>query len=92
MAGNPNWKRGAASPNPRGRPKESKRQELLTIVTDLCFDSLDLIKTDIKELKPRERVQLISNLLGFVLPRQRAIEFTESSSLEEFLNLDEHAL
>jgi len=88
MAGNPNWTKGKSG-NPKGRPRNSDREELLKIVKELCFASLAQLKEDMEALKPKERLCLVSNLLGYVTPKQKAVEINETNSLEEFLRLEE---
>jgi len=63
--------------NPKGRPKGSKNKvtaNLRNWVQSVVIDNRQQFTTDLQLLEPYERVKLITQLLGYVLPRLQAVE------------------
>lgn len=83
MAGNPNWKKGAASPNPKGRRKYKNSAQTIKgklerfIKQNLTINELNRMYND---LNSKQQFTLLIELLPFVLPKQ--------SSLTADLNFD----
>jgi hypothetical protein len=83
MAGNPNWKKGGSSPNPRGRRKYKNSAQTIKgklerfIKQNLTINELNRMYND---LNSKQQFTLLIELLPFVLPKQ--------SSLTADLNFD----
>lgn len=58
--------------NPNGRPKGTPNKVTSTIrnwIVELINDNREQIKQDLKSLKPCERLDFISKLLPYILPK-----------------------
>lgn len=63
--------------NPNGRPPGSKNkttEEIRQIVKNLVSSNVKQLKKDLSELTPKERVEAVTKLLAFVLPKCTEID------------------
>jgi len=69
------------SGNPDGRPKGSLdkvSRRVRELITELVEENLDTVKEDFKSLSPKERLDVMSKFLPFVIPKIRMTEFEGS--------------
>lgn len=62
-----------------GRPKGSPNKVTAVIrksLTELIEYNLSKVQEDIDQLKPRERVRVIVDLLQYAVPKYQAVQFT----------------
>ena len=74
--------------NPQGRPvgaMDKVNAQIRDKFKVLVEDNIDQLREDLKELKPRERVDAIIRLANFILPRQRSIQLYEMPEVAELL-------
>ena len=60
------------SGNPAGRPKGSKNRvtrELRTVLKSVVFDELERLPETLKDLPPEKRLELLTKLLPYVMPK-----------------------
>ena len=60
------------SPNPKGRPKGAKNKltrELRAILKTVVHNELEELPKTLKELPPKERLELLVKLLPYTLPK-----------------------
>lgn len=65
------------SGNPGGRPKGAKNKvtkDIGELVQLLVTANMDKLQADIESLSPNDRVKAITALLGYVLPKQQAVQ------------------
>ena len=55
--------------------------ELRSFVSEIIYDNMSTIKSDIEGLEPDKRIALFEKLLHFVLPKPQAAEFPIESGL-----------
>lgn len=72
MARQPNDGRGRLGGRSKGTPNKSTA-ELREWVQKLVQSNMAQVKRDLKELEPKERLDVIERLMRYVLPRQQAI-------------------
>lgn len=84
----------------KGRTKGSNNKVTLKIkeaFSDLLENNLSKLQDDLDELEPRDRLKMLIDLSGFILPRLKAIEIDNSEVinsqqddfLEKLLDIDE---
>ena len=83
MARQPNDGRGRLGGRSKGTPNKSTA-ELREWVQKLVQSNMAQVKRDLKELEPKERLDVIERLMRYVLPRQQAItaEVEEANTTE----------
>lgn len=67
------------SANPSGRPKGSANKltkELRAILKDIVYSELEQIPENLKNLPPKERIELLAKLLPYVLPKVEAVNYS----------------
>lgn len=65
------------SGNPQGRKRGSRNKVTKTLkdyITKLIDDNREQIEKDLKELTPKERLQVIVGLLPYVVPKMHSVE------------------
>lgn len=77
--------------NPNGRPKGSRNKVTAMLkakVEDLLTDYMDNkeFQSDLKQLAPKDRLQIVTKLLDFALPRLKAVEHQDDST-KEYINI-----
>lgn len=87
MARQPNDGRGRLGGRSKGTPNKSTT-ELREWVQKLVQSNMAQVKRDLKELEPKERLDVIERLMRYVLPRQQAItaqvEGLSTPEIEQF--------
>lgn len=66
----------------KGRPKGSVNKttkEIRNAFSLLIEDNMDQLKTDLKELEPKDRITLLLQVAKFVIPTLKAIEVAEDN-------------
>ena len=89
MNGYHNRKSQFAIGNP-GRPKGSPDKissKIRAMYRKLIEDNMDQLQEDIKNMKPRERIDAIIRLSSFVLPKLRQVEIFEMPDIYELLQM-----
>jgi biopolymer transport protein ExbD len=67
--------------NENGRPKGSANKNTVEIRNSFQYlieNNLEQLESDLKELKPFERIKVILELSKFVLPTMKAVEVTDA--------------
>ncbi len=67
-----------ASGNKNGRPKGSLdkvSRRVRELITELVEENLDSIQEDFKTLSPKDRLEMISKLLPYVIPKIKMTDF-----------------
>jgi hypothetical protein len=75
MAGNPNWKKGEASPNPKGRRKyKNSAQTIKGKLERFLKQNMNIRELNrmYNDLNTKQQFTLLTELLPFVLPKQSA--------------------
>ncbi len=78
------------SGNPNGRPKgsENKSSQLLRErISTLLEDQYEFVLEDIKQLKPKERVDAWLKLLEYAVPKLQRTEIKSLTTVEELLTM-----
>ncbi len=77
--------------NPNGRPKGSRNKVTAMLkakVEDLLTDYMNNkeFQSDLKQLEPKDRLQVVTKLLDFALPRLKSVEHQDDST-KEYINI-----
>lgn len=75
--------------NPNGRPPGSKNkttEEIRQIVKNLEASNVKQLKKDLSELTPKERVEAVTKLLAFVLPKCTEINRKQPLKIKTLLS------
>lgn len=81
MARQKNDGRGRLGGRAKGTPNKST-QTLKNWLSKVLDNQRETFENDLKELLPEERVRLLSNLFGYIIPKQQALSVEEQVSLE----------
>ncbi len=74
--GNPNWKRGGASPNPKGRPPgPSKQQKLMNRILDEGAEVLDAVLENAKTGDPASASLVLNRILPTLRSQSQTVQF-----------------
>jgi len=68
-----------------GRQKNTPNKltsELRNLVKVIVSNQLENIETDLKKIKPHQRVELIIKLMNFIIPKQNSITGNEGEKIE----------
>jgi len=79
--------------NPAGRPKGAENKETKKLrdwIGQLLDDNMELVKADLIELSPKDRVAAISNLLEYALPKLARTEITSEDGSGFILKVITH--
>lgn len=74
--------------NPNGRPKGSPNKlttEMRQLFQLMVEENIELIKQDIKELTPKDRISAFLKISEFVLPKLKTVELNGKFSEEKYL-------
>jgi hypothetical protein len=74
--GNPNWKRGGTSPNPKGRPPgPSKQQKLMNRMLDEGAEVLDAVLENAKTGDPASAGLVLNRILPTLRSQSQMVQF-----------------
>lgn len=76
------------SGNPQGRPKGSKnkvKSRLLNAITSIVEDNIERLQEDLDSLEPQERVKAVTNLIGYIIPKQQAVKADVTDEREQIV-------
>lgn len=68
-----------------GRQKNTPNKltsELRNLIKIIVSNQLETIETDLKKIKPHQRVELIIKLMNFIIPKQNLIAGNEGEKIE----------
>lgn len=82
QVGNPNWKKGGPSPNPKGRPPgSSKQQKLMQRMLDDAGDVVDAVLEKAKEGDAASANLVLSRILPALRSQSQTVQFDFDASL-----------
>lgn len=81
MARQKNDGRGRLGGRAKGTPNKST-QTLKNWLSKVLDNQRETFENDLKELLPEERVRLLSNLFGYIIPKQQALSIEEQITTE----------
>ena len=76
------------SGNPQGRPKGSKnkvKDKVLNLLTSIVEDNIERLQEDLDSLEPQDRVKALTNLIGYILPKQQAVKADVTDEREQIV-------
>ncbi len=77
-----------ASGNPQGRPKGAKnkiKSRLLDAITSIVEENIERLQNDLDSLEPQERVKAVTNLIGYIIPKQQAVKADVADEREQIV-------
>ena len=77
-----------ASGNPQGRPKGAKnkvKSRLLNAITSIVEDNIERLQDDLDSLEPQDRVKALTNLIGYIIPKQQAVKADVTDEREQIV-------
>ena len=81
------FQKGAAG-NPQGRPKGAKnkiKSRLLDAITSIVEENIERLQNDLDSLEPQERVKAVTNLIGYIIPKQQAVKADVADEREQIV-------
>lgn len=76
------------SGNPQGRPKGAKnkiKSRLLDALTSIVEDNIERLQEDLNSLEPQDRVKAVTNLIGYIIPKQQAVKADVTDEREQIV-------
>lgn len=68
-----------------GRQKNTPNKltsELRNLIKIIVSNQLETIETDLKKIKPHQRIELIIKLMNFIMPKQTSLTGNEGEKIE----------
>ncbi len=76
------------SGNPQGRPKGAKnkvKSKLLDAISSIIEDNIERLQEDLDSLEPQDRVKALTNLIGYIIPKQQAVKADVTDEREQII-------